>query len=131
MTLVFAKERSEESLKEAMFAGRTATLFFNKLVGRKELIEPIVKRSVSVAPSHFYQDDYLYFTVRNISDIEFTFIRKGNDQSELPGKFILPARGSIVLRAKQEKGQTMTYTYNLENVLTGVGQYYEYGLQVQ
>ena len=29
LTLVFARERTEESLKEAMFAKRTATLFFN------------------------------------------------------------------------------------------------------
>ena len=36
MTLVFAKERSHDALKEAMFAGRTMVFFRDKLVGREE-----------------------------------------------------------------------------------------------
>lgn len=131
LTLVFAKERSEESLREAMFAGRTATLFFNMLIGKKEFIEPIVKRSVSVSASHFSQDGYLYFKVRNISDIGFTFIKNGNDLSELPAKFILPARGSVVLKAKQPQGQVKNYSFFLENVLTGVEQHYNYEITVR
>jgi hypothetical protein len=131
LTLVFAKERSEESLREAMFAGRTATLFFNMLVGRKEFIEPLVKRSVSVAASHYFQDDYLYFTVRNVSDIEFTFVKKEADLSEMPAKFVLPRRGSVVIRAKQPQGMVRNYSYYLENVLTGVEQYYNYDITVR
>ncbi|MBN1107127.1 MAG: hypothetical protein JXA55_00090, partial [Bacteroidales bacterium] len=130
-TLVFAKERSEESIKEALFARRTAAFFFNKLVGRKEHIDPLIKRSVKVEPSHFYQNGYAYFTVRNFTDIEFTFIKNGSDKSELPAKIILPRRASVILRAKQPQNQEVSYNYYLENVLTGVEQYYEYNLSVR
>jgi histidinol phosphatase-like PHP family hydrolase len=131
VTLVFAKERSEESLKEAMFARRTATLFFDKLVGRKEFIDPIVKQSIVVFPSHYYQDGYAYFTVKNLTDIGFTFVKKSSDKSELPGRFFLPGRSSIILRAKKQEGQALSCNCFLENVLTGVEQYYPYEIRVR
>jgi 3',5'-nucleoside bisphosphate phosphatase len=131
VTLVFAKDRTEESLKEAMFAHRTAALFFNRLVGKKEFIEPIVSNSISVSPSYLYQDGYAYFEVANHSDIEFTFIKTGVDKSELPLRFILPARGTIMLRAKQLQGAAPSYSFKLENVLTGVEEYYEYRIIVR
>ena len=131
ITLVFAKERSEESLKEAMFAKRTATLYFNRLVGRREFIGPLVSQSIHVNEPHYYQDGYIYFTLRNLSDIEFTFVKKNVDPSELPGRFVLPAKGSIVLRVKQVKGEPGSYPFSLENVLTGPEQQYEYLITVR
>ena len=41
LTLVFAKERTLESLKEALFAGRTAVWCEGKLIGREEFLEPL------------------------------------------------------------------------------------------
>jgi predicted metal-dependent phosphoesterase TrpH len=131
VTLVFARERTEESLKEAMFAKRTATLFFNKLVGKKEFIEPLVNQSIKVAEPHLWKDGYAWFAVKNLTDIEFTLLKTGSDDSELPGRTILPPRGTIILRAKQPKGQTMNYYFKLENVLTGVEQFYEYKMSVR
>ena len=131
MTLVFAKERTEESLKEAMFAKRTAALFFNKLVGKKEFIDPIIRQSIKVEPPHLYQDGYAYFAVKNLTDIEFTMVKTSSDKSELPARIVLHRRATIILRAKQPKGQPATYTFNLENVLTGVEQYYEYKINIQ
>lgn len=131
MTLVFAKERSEESLREAMFAKRTAALFFDKLVGRKEFVEPLVMESIKIADPHLYQDGYAYFSVTNTSDIEFTFVKLSSDNSELPGRFILPRRGSIILKAKKQKEQILTCSYKLENVLTGVEDYLKYDIIVK
>jgi predicted metal-dependent phosphoesterase TrpH len=131
LTLVFAKERTEESLKEAMFAKRTATLYFNMLAGKKEFVEPIVKQSVVVSRPHLYQDGYIWFAVRNISDVEFTLVKNGSDDSELPGRITLPRRGTIILRAKQVPGQLRNYSYKLENVLTGVEQNLEYLITVK
>ena len=131
VTLVFAREKTEKSLKEAMFARRTATLFFNKLVGKKELLEPLVNQSIKVAEPHLWQDGYVWFAVKNLTDIEFTLLKTGSDDSELPARTILPPRGTIILRAKQPKGQTMNYYFRLENVLTGVEQYYEYKMSVR
>lgn len=48
MTLVFAKERTLESLKEALFAGRTLACFNHHLVGKEDFIREIVRKSLSV-----------------------------------------------------------------------------------
>ena len=61
ITLVFATERTGEALREAMFVGRTAALFFDKLVGTKEWVEPLVRRSIQVSKPFLYQDGYAFF----------------------------------------------------------------------
>lgn len=45
------------------------------------------------------------------------------DASELPARFVLPRRGTLVLRAKQVRGKAQNYLYRLENVLTGIEEY--------
>jgi hypothetical protein len=131
LTLVFAKEKTVASIKEAMFAKRTATLYFNMLVGKKEFIEPLVNASISVAGSHLTRDGYLWFRISNYSDIEYTMIKRGTDNSGMPGKIILPRRGTIILKAKQVPGVSVKYTYYIQNVLTGVEQYPEYIISVK
>lgn len=131
VTLVFATERTEESIREAMFARRTATLFFDKLVGKKEWIEPLVSRSIQVMQPFLYQDGYIYFELKNHSDIEFTLRKQGVDESGLPDKTILPKRGTLVARVKQDAGKPVTYSYILENVLTGVEEYMKFDFIVK
>jgi hypothetical protein len=95
-----------------------------------EFIDPLVRQSIRVEKPHLYQEGYAYFAVKNLTDIEFTMVKTARDRSELPVRIILPRRGTIILRAKQSQGQLMNYTYYLENVLTGVEQYYEYKIIV-
>lgn len=49
VTLVFATEKSEESMKEAMFNGRTAIWFDNTLLGSKETLVPMIEASLNVS----------------------------------------------------------------------------------
>lgn len=119
-TLVFAKERTEESIKEAMFSRRTATLFFNKLIGPKEFVEPLVRQSIQVFEPFLYQDGFIYFEVKNLADIEFTLVKMGNDNSGLPPKTVLSRQSTTIARVKQEAGKMQNYSFKLENVLTGV-----------
>jgi predicted metal-dependent phosphoesterase TrpH len=48
MTLVFAKERSVEGIKEALFAGRTVACFNNILAGKEEYLKELIKNSLFV-----------------------------------------------------------------------------------
>ena len=68
MTLVFAKERTLESVREAMFAGRMLALFGNKLAGDAELIKQLLKKSLQV---RVIDEQKGTIEVTNISDIEF------------------------------------------------------------
>jgi 3',5'-nucleoside bisphosphate phosphatase len=48
VTLVFATEKSEEALREALQKGRTVVWFDNTLIGKKEFLVPMVQQSLSI-----------------------------------------------------------------------------------
>lgn len=48
MTLVFAKERTEESVKEALQKGRTAVFNDGRLYGKQEFLEPVLRSILDV-----------------------------------------------------------------------------------
>lgn len=48
MTLVFATDRSEKGIKEALFARRTAALFDGKLVGKAEYLMKLIQSSLKI-----------------------------------------------------------------------------------
>ena len=56
ITLVFAKERTLASLREALFAGRTAAIFNGLMVGRAQYLEPLIKASVEVLKASYIED---------------------------------------------------------------------------
>ncbi|WP_072993908.1 Sb-PDE family phosphodiesterase [Pseudozobellia thermophila] len=53
ITLVFAKEKSSESLQEALFAGRTVAVYNDLLVGREEFLRPLLKASIEITKAHY------------------------------------------------------------------------------
>lgn len=71
ITLVFAKERTLESVKEAMFAGRTVALFDGILMGKKEFISPLVAASLDFKVTQD-KEGYAIYTISNASDIPFS-----------------------------------------------------------
>lgn len=66
ITLVFAKDRTLEALREAMFAGRTLAWFNDELVGKADMLEKLFKASV-----HIERGENKY-KMTNISDIAFS-----------------------------------------------------------
>ena len=69
MTLVFAKEYTLESLREALFAGRMLAFFEDKLAGDKELISSLIDSSLQI---QVVDEKKGVLVVTNISDIPFT-----------------------------------------------------------
>ncbi len=53
ITIVFAKKRSVESIKEALFDGRTVSWFNDVLIGKEEYIAPLAKSSLSLSSRDF------------------------------------------------------------------------------
>ena len=48
LTLVFAREKTEAGIKEALFARRTVAWFNNLLIGREEHLLPLIEASLEV-----------------------------------------------------------------------------------
>jgi hypothetical protein len=69
VTLVFATEKSEESMKEAMFNGQTAIWFDNTLVGKGEFLTPLIEASLKV--SRLGNSSVQTLVIENISDADY------------------------------------------------------------
>jgi histidinol phosphatase-like PHP family hydrolase len=114
MTLVFAKEKSHDSLKEAMFAGRTMVYFKDILVAKEEYAKPFFNQCISVGKPFFQNDKNRYFEVTNNSDVTFYLI---NGIANSPATITLAANS--VTRVVVSKKVTSPLTYDVKNVLTG------------
>lgn len=72
ITLVFANENSVESIREALFAGRTAAYFENELVGHSEQLVQLFNASVTTIDlPMIIENNEKYIEFKNNSDIDF------------------------------------------------------------
>ncbi|WP_343485599.1 Sb-PDE family phosphodiesterase [Allomuricauda sp. d1] len=73
-TLVFAKERTKESLKEALFLGRTTAVFNELFVGKPEYLVPLLKACLSVESTRYLEKtEILELTLKNNSSNTLLF----------------------------------------------------------
>jgi len=73
MTLVFAKEKSEQALKEALFQKRSVAYFGNTLMGPAEFLEPLFFASVELGENlvTLTNNKAGSSIIRNHSDVDF------------------------------------------------------------
>jgi 3',5'-nucleoside bisphosphate phosphatase len=114
MTLVFAKERTHDSLKEAMFAGRTMVYFRDMLAGKEEFAKPFFYSCISFGKPFYENDKNLFFEVTNSSDVPFYLI---NGPAGAPASITLAA--NAVTRVVLSKKVNSPLVYDVKNVLTG------------
>lgn len=68
ITLVFAKEKSLQSLREALFAGRTVAVYNSLLVGKAEFLTPLLKSSIKVNSASYHEESQvLAIELENVS----------------------------------------------------------------
>jgi hypothetical protein len=114
MTLVFAKARNSDALKEALFAGRTLAYFGNILAGKEEYARPFFYQCISVGKPYFENDESIFFEVTNRSNVTFYLIK---GVSEAPESITLVANG--ITRVVVSKKLTSPLVYDVKNVLIG------------
>lgn len=72
VTLVFAAERSAAGIREALMRRRTAVWFDNTLIGREELLQPLVAASLQVTDVRYGgRTSVLNVTIENRSDAAY------------------------------------------------------------
>ncbi|TAJ11814.1 histidinol-phosphatase [Marinilabiliaceae bacterium JC017] len=124
MTLLFAKERSLEGVKEAIKAARTVAWFGHQLAGPEVYLDKLFKASVTIGQPYRADDRKTeYFELTNHSDFRFDFVNK-TPKNGAPEQFTLLPNSSIILKVK--KG-TKSFPCTLTNVHTGMHK----NLQVQ
>ena len=118
MTLVLAKERSQDALKEAMFAGRTLAYFDNILAGKEEFVKPFFYECITIGKPYYENDRNLFFEVTNKSDIQFNLV---NGVPGAPATLTLAPNS--VTRVALSKKVTASLIYDVKNVITGENEY--------
>ncbi len=127
MTLVFAKEKTEDGIKEALLDHRTAVLHSDSLFGKEEYLKEIFNNSVKLLTEKIIgtKGNTFYVQITNTSDIPIKFkLEKENDNFGLPQRLTLPAQRTIAFsvkpKSKELLGQNnLIMNYIIENFLTG------------
>jgi hypothetical protein len=76
VTLVFATEKTEEALRDALQNGRTVVWFDNTLIGKKEYLVPLVQQSLfirqtQVMESYNGKSTVISVYIENKSDVDY------------------------------------------------------------
>ena len=97
LTLVFSSERSENGIREALFAKRTAVLFNGRLAGKDEILRKLFFASVHVRK---IENGSGYTELSNNSDLQFSLLVDNYRYCLIPHKTIrlkLLETGKIII----------------------------------
>ncbi len=120
VTLVFAKERTENSIKEALFEKRTVVYFNNLLIGRKAFVVPLVNASLEVTEAQYVEKSIvLSITIKNNSDIDFILKNKSKYTFHNYSDIIsIKANGTTTINIKTiEKLAVANLTFDVLNTI--------------
>ncbi len=83
MTLVFAQEKTEESIKEALLAHRTAIYYKNILVGEEQYLKAIFEKSIQILNANvtIKGKGMASIQIRNNSDLDFELVANGSPET--------------------------------------------------
>ena len=100
-TLVFAKERTLDSVKEALFAGRTLAWFRNELIGTQKNLELMFAASVKAFVTNQIDDNTQRVVIINHAGVDIELERAGEAG---PKELTLPANAmtTVVIKIDPE-----------------------------
>ncbi len=101
VTLVLAKERTQASMKEAMFDRRTVVWYKNMLIGRPAHMNPLLEASLSMTDASYGDGEIMTVTLTNTSDADFQLRNLSKFTFYENTDFVeVPAHDAIELRVK-------------------------------
>ncbi len=79
MTLVFARERTAQSVREALEAGRTVAWASKYLAGKEEHVRNLFNACVETGPRFLLKNNRAYYEIKNNSDLYFELELQSGD----------------------------------------------------
>ncbi len=126
MTLVFAKERTKSSIKEALIGHRTVIYFDNKLIGKARYLELLFFESISInnLPMNLKNQDSKSVLITNNSDIDYDLeLAQPSIGFECPEKIKLKAHHSSLIELTGNSDEVnnmknLRMVYSVTNMIT-------------
>jgi hypothetical protein len=94
-TLVFVKEKTPESVKEALFAGRTVVWYKDQLIGRREQLEPLFYGAVKMSLPMQRSGKSVWFQLQNTCTADIKLAKASGNG---PATITIPAWGTVSVR---------------------------------
>jgi hypothetical protein len=118
VTLVLAEERTAESIREALLANRTAAWKDNELIGREDVLVPLLEAAVTVSNVRRLRGTVLTVTLSNRSDATFDLLSIGPQRFYDRGAIInLPPHGTADLSVTGENASDFELSFAVLNAL--------------
>jgi len=129
MNLVFAKAKTAEAIHEALLAGRTAVWFKDRIIGRKQYLEPLFYGCIEVVSPAVWPQKSGWVQVRNLCAADIQLERPGDWR---PQKLVLPAGATTLVRMSfPPKAKVVEVKYTATNFIIAPDQALEVKLVVR
>ncbi|WP_207423057.1 Sb-PDE family phosphodiesterase [Desertivirga brevis] len=129
MTLVLAREKSVESIKEALLARLTIVFYDETLIGRKTELEPFFRSAVTVTSEYKNRNEekIVAVTLQNNTDVPYKLKLSSLKYmiEEYPmGRVTLKPREKIkvILKAVWDTPPELALEFRVENLFTDVNE---------
>ena len=117
MTLVFAKEKTREAVKDALVNGRTAIWHNDQLIGKREYLQAIFDKAAAVRDIDYEGETTVRLALENNCDIDLKLDRTGGPG---PKELLIPPNGKALLKLKVKNVESQTeLSYTVRNYLIG------------
>ena len=130
ITLVFAKARTREAIKEALFARRTVVYSANRLIGDEQFLKPIFENSIQFNATRLTLkgSGKILLQISNSSDVDYELERTADPgEIKIPKSLVLVAHKTVLFEVSAKSGapegeQKLELTYLVTNLLVGPNQ---------
>ena len=99
VTLVFAREKNEKSLKKALLNGQTVVWFNKKLIGKPDYLIPLMNSSIKVKSANYVNNTTIaHVVMSNNSDAPYTLRNQSNyDFYNATNLITIPPHGTTII----------------------------------
>ena len=120
VTLVFAEERSAESIKEALHANRTVAWLGNWLIGREDALMPLLEASLQLTKvERSAGDELIDIRLSNMSDAAFDLrVTSGHRFNGPPSTMRVEPHSDIDLAISGESRASFEMAFEVLNAIT-------------
>ena len=120
VTLVFAEERSAESIRQALRANRTVAWMANWLIGREDVLTPLLEASVLLTSAERNErDELISIRLSNVSDAAFDLrVTSGHRFNGPPSVMRVEPHSDLDLAVSGEARSSFEMTFEVLNAIT-------------
>lgn len=139
VTIIFSKDKSEDGIKDALFAGRTAVFYNELLIGKEENLKPLVEKCLFINNINDLELGYSEdgkstikkVEIKNISDAPFILKNLNSFTFETNSDIINIMPNSIHSISVKTKGETLNeLKFEVLNGIIAPKKYLNISLQI-